>query len=61
MGWEITKVRNKDDGIDIEAFRSIVSGEKEKTVDTRMGQITKEMVQASSLQEKSGLSGLPQD
>ena len=32
MGWEITKVRNKDDGIDIEAFRSVVSGEKEKMI-----------------------------
>jgi hypothetical protein len=32
MGWEITKVRNRDDGIDIEAFRSVVSGEKEKMV-----------------------------
>ena len=32
MGWEITKVRNSDDGIDIEAFRSVVSGEKEKMI-----------------------------
>ena len=32
MGWEITKVRNRDDGIDIEAFRSVVSGEKEKMI-----------------------------
>ena len=32
MGWEITAVRNSDDGIDIEAFRSVVSGEKEKMI-----------------------------
>jgi len=32
MGWEITKVRNKDDGIDIEAFRSAVSGTQEKMI-----------------------------
>jgi len=32
MGWEITTVRNNDDGIDIEAFRSVVLGEKEKMI-----------------------------
>lgn len=32
LGWEISTVRNVDEGIDIEAFKSVVDNEKEKVI-----------------------------
>ena len=32
MGWDVGKIRVKDGGIDIEAYRSVVKNEQEKLV-----------------------------